>query len=147
MVLATIAAEFSRGAVPIPNILVIDDQKTVRLAVMTVLRANGFNVIEAADGIAGLKKFIEFGADLAIIDIYLPGVDGVNVIKQLRRRAPNLPIVAMSGVLIGTSQSSVMDMLPSAPGMSEIVCLHKPFKAAQLLMAVVRAFEAVAKVS
>jgi CheY-like chemotaxis protein len=121
------------------RILVIEDQSQVRSVILTVLRAKGYDVVGANDGASGLKTFNESSFDLAIIDLYLPGVDGVKVIKELRTRTPDLPILAISGVLLGDSNRAALDFFPSAAGLSDITCLKKPFKASELLVAVEKA--------
>jgi CheY-like chemotaxis protein len=121
------------------RILVIEDQSQVRSVILTVLRAKGYDVVGANNGVSGLKMFDESHFDLAIVDLYMPGVDGVKVIKELRSRRPDLPILAISGVLLGDSNHTALDFFPSAAGLSDITCLKKPFKASQLLVAVEKA--------
>lgn len=122
-----------------PRILVIDDQAHVRATVLAILQPNGFTIVGVSDGRAGLRAFEEASFDLVIVDVYLPGVDGVKVIRELRARAPNLPIVAISGVMLAGSQHTALDIFPNASGLSEIVCLRKPFRSAELLAAVEKA--------
>jgi len=118
------------------RVLVIDDQPYVRAAVVAALRANRFEAVAVDSGPAGLTAFAESKFDLAIIDVYLPGMDGIKVIKELRTRAGHVPIIAMSGVQIGLSDHTALDILPRAPGMSGIVCLRKPFRPHELLHAI-----------
>ena len=63
------------------RVLVIDDQKFVRDTISLILKAKGFEVIEADSGTLGLKKLETSDFNLAIVDIYLPGIDGVKIIK------------------------------------------------------------------
>jgi CheY-like chemotaxis protein len=121
------------------RVLVIDDQPHVCAAIKSVLSAKGIDVVDVNDGPSGLKEFEKSAFGLVIVDVYLPGMDGVKVIKALRARVPNLPIIAISGVLLGVSQSTALDMFPQAPGLSEITCLKKPFRAGQLLEAIEKA--------
>jgi len=122
-----------------PRVLVIDDQAHVRATVLTVLRANGFEVATANDGKSGLQRFADSQFDLVIVDVYMPELDGVKVIRQLRARAANLPIVAMSGVLLGESRHTALDIFPNASDLSDIVCLKKPFRSSELMAAVEKA--------
>lgn len=123
------------------RILVIDDQAHVRAAILVALRANGHEVVGADGAASGLQAFKSSHFDLALIDIYMPDVDGVKLIKALRERSPNFPIIAMSGVMLSETQRTALEFLPSLPGMSEIVCLKKPFRASELLQAVQTAVE------
>lgn len=123
-----------------PRILVIDDQNYMRATVVAVLRANGFEALGVEDANSGLREFAASHFDLAIVDIYMPNVDGVKLIKALRERSPNLPIIAMSGVQLSESHCTALEFLPKLPGLSEIVCLQKPFRPPELLKAIRGAF-------
>jgi len=118
------------------RILVIDDQAHVRAAILSVLRAKGFEVVGVGDGTAGLHEFDVAPFGMAIVDVYLPGVDGVNVIRELRARSPRLPVIAISGVMVGESNHTVLDMLPNAADLAGVICLRKPFRSAELVKAV-----------
>jgi CheY-like chemotaxis protein len=127
----------------VPRILVIDDQSHVRAAILLILKARDFDVVAAENGASSLIEFETSDFDLAIIDIYMPGMDGVKLIKALRERKPNLPVVAISGVTLGASGRTVLDHFSSLPNLSRIVCLQKPFRPADLLKAMERAYDAV----
>src|SRR5215475_8067303 len=81
-----------------PRILVIDDQKDVRAMIAIVLRVKQFEVIEAESAAVGLKTFQESRFDLAIVDIFLQDACGFDVMSRMRDLAPELPIVAISGI-------------------------------------------------
>lgn len=122
------------------RILVIDDKMHVRATIMSILRrSEGFEIVAVGDGISGLKKFDETTFDLAIVDLYMPEIDGVKVIREIRKRIPNFPVIAMSGELLRHSHRTALDIFPNAADLSEIVCLKKPFRSAELLAAVAKA--------
>jgi DNA-binding response OmpR family regulator len=125
-----------RGIITVPRVLVIDDQPHVRATVSVALQTNGFDVVLVERGRLGLKELKKSPFDLAIVDIYMPEMDGVKFIKALRAVAPTLPVIAMSGVFLGASERTVLDILPMAPNLSGITCLKKPFRARELLQAV-----------
>jgi len=79
------------------RILVIDDDRLLREAVRALLESARYDVIEAADGDAGLRLYREQGADLVLVDIFMPERDGLEVIRTLRAEAPQALIIAMSG--------------------------------------------------
>jgi DNA-binding response OmpR family regulator len=116
-----------------PRILVIDDQPDVRAMISIVLRVHHFEIVEAASGDAGLKAFDESSFDLAIVDIFLQGTNGFDVITMLRERAPGLPIVAISGM-------TTLDFVSEAPDLADVVCLQKPFRPNQLVQAIEAAY-------
>jgi DNA-binding response OmpR family regulator len=120
----------------VPRILVIDDQPHVRAGVLIALRARGFEAVGAEDAKSALREFEARPFDLALVDIYMPGTDGVTLIKSLRALAPSLPIIAMSGVLLNDSERTALDFLPKAPGLTDIVCLQKPFRPRDLMQAI-----------
>jgi CheY-like chemotaxis protein len=79
------------------RILVIDDEPYVREALERVLRSSAVTVVGAADAITGLAVLQTSPIDLVIIDVVLPGMDGVAAIKQIRRDHKNIRIIAISG--------------------------------------------------
>lgn len=116
-----------------PRILVVDDQARVRAAIAVTLRAKGFEVVCVEDAVTAFGEFEARPFDLAVVDVYMPTVDGVKLVKALRERAPNLPVIVISGVALNASQLTALDFLPKLSGFSEIVCLKKPFRSAELL--------------
>jgi DNA-binding NtrC family response regulator len=122
-----------------PRVLVIDDQPHVRATISIALLANGFEVVAVDSARAGLREQQRAHFDLAMVDIYMPDMDGVQLIKAFRTRAPSLPVIAMSGVFLGASERTVLDILPITQNLSDIVCLQKPFRSKALLFAVQKA--------
>lgn len=114
---------------PLPRVLMIDDQPDIRTMVSIVLRVNHFDVVEAANAAAGLKEFEAGKFDLAIVDIFLQGTNGFEVIMKMRERIPDFPVVAISGM-------TMLDFVNETPELSSVVCLQKPFRPADLVLAV-----------
>jgi CheY-like chemotaxis protein len=81
----------------VQRILVIDDEPFVVQALTRVLASTDVTVIGAANADAGLAAMHESPIDLVIIDVILPGMDGVAAIKLMRREHPDLRIIAISG--------------------------------------------------
>jgi len=126
----------------VPRILVIDDQNHVRTAIVLALQAKGFDVVGAESGPLGLTKFEQSKFDVVIADLFMPGIDGVTLIKSLRKRNPGFPVIAMSGVLLGTSGRTALDHLPNIAELSDVIRLQKPFRPNDLLQAVAAALAA-----
>jgi CheY-like chemotaxis protein len=124
------------------RILIVDDQKTVRTVLMTALKSHGFEAVGVEDAISALREFETSAYDLAIVDVYMPKIDGVKLIKALRDRAPEFPIIAMSGVLLNGSQQTALEYFPNLADLSSVVCLQKPFRPLDLLKAVQSALAA-----
>jgi DNA-binding response OmpR family regulator len=115
------------------RILVMDDDERLRPVLRTALEGAGYEVLEAADGEAGLRLYREHGADVAVVDIFMPLRDGLEVILTLRAEAPQVKIVAMSGgALAGPT-----DLLGAAAALGAARTLRKPFGPSRLL-AVIR---------
>jgi CheY-like chemotaxis protein len=126
----------------VPRILVIDDQNHARTAIVLALQAKGFDVVGADSGQSGLAKFAQSDFDIVFADIFMPGIDGVTLIKSLREANPRLPVIAMSGVLLGTSGRTALDQLRNISEFADVVCLQKPFRPHELLHAVASALAA-----
>jgi DNA-binding response OmpR family regulator len=77
------------------HILLIDDDANIRAALGMVLRQDGFEVSEAASGEDGLESFGGNAPDVVLVDLMLPGVDGFEVTRQLRR-ASDVPVIIVS---------------------------------------------------
>lgn len=112
------------------RILLIDDDELLRDTVLQMLELDGHQVSEAADGEAGLQRFGDGrGFDLVITDILMPGIDGTRVIVELRRRWPDLKVLAISG---GRRVLSPEFNLQSAGLAGADAQLGKPFTRAAL---------------
>jgi CheY-like chemotaxis protein len=80
------------------KVLIADDKATSRELVRTVLEKEGYSVIEAADGIEALRVAREAAPDMIILDLQMPGLDGFEVLQELRkdRRFAATPIMALT---------------------------------------------------
>lgn len=118
-----------------PRILVIDDQSDVRTMIAMVLRIHHFEVVEAAGAASGLKAFEQTTFDLAIVDIFLSGSNGYELIVAMRERAPHLPIVAISGM-------TALEFVAENAELGNVVGLQKPFRPHELTAAIQKALAA-----
>jgi DNA-binding response OmpR family regulator len=80
-----------------PRILVIDDEEDIRDLLRTILQSKGYEVVEAANGEAGLRIFQSMPVDLVMTDILMPEKEGLSTIMDLKKTKPGLKIIAMSG--------------------------------------------------
>ena len=120
--------------VPMSRILIVDDQSDVRAMISIVLRVNHFEIVEAASAETALKAFESSSFDLAIVDIFLHGTNGLDLIRMMRERIPSLPIVAISGM-------TALDFLSASPELADVACLQKPFRPNELVRAIAAARE------
>ncbi len=108
------------------NILLVEDDKKTAEFIKSGLMAEGFSVRHVADGRRGLDLGLEDSFDGAIVDIMLPGLDGLNLVEQLRSAGSTVPILFLSG------RKTVEDRLSGfkAGGDDYLV---KPFSFAELV--------------
>lgn len=88
----------NRVTVPgvVPDVLVVDDEPQVREIVATYLERDGFNVRTAATGAEALAELAKKRADLVVLDLMLPGVDGLAVLRKLRESGDQVPVIVLS---------------------------------------------------
>jgi len=79
------------------QILVVDDSRLVRLMVLNILRRSGYDADEAMDGPTGLEMLAKKGYDVVITDLKMPGMDGFEVLSGVKRIAPNVEVVVLTG--------------------------------------------------
>ena len=91
----------------------------------------GHTIVEAEDGVVALREFRDAPVDVIVCDIYMPEMDGFELIRILRREAPHVPVIAVSGV-----GSAPEDTLKLASRLGAARVLLKPFKVDELTSAV-----------
>ena len=114
------------------RILIIDDEPQIRLLLKKMLEKEGFNVITASDGKEGMKLFNKEPFDLVITDIIMPEKEGIEIIQELRKNHPNLPIIAISGG--GRNSSDSYLKMAKMFGANEI--FEKPVEKQKLINAI-----------
>ncbi len=82
-------------SVPAGTVLVVDDEPMVREVVARYLRLDGFRVHEAADGVAALDWLIAHRPELVVLDIMLPGADGLTILRRLREKN-DIPVILLT---------------------------------------------------
>src|SRR5258706_14440264 len=80
------------------NILVVEDDAIMREVLTEWLTAAGYSVRAAKDGCAGLEAVRAAEPALVVTDIHMPGTGGATVIVELKRRHPQIPVIAISGL-------------------------------------------------
>ena len=86
---------------PSRRVLVVDDHVDSREALVQLLKVWGYEVDAAEDGIAALRKFEEFGPDVMVIDLDLPGMRGEKVVSAIRARGGRAFVIALTGWSLG----------------------------------------------
>lgn len=118
-----------------PTILLVEDEHLLRNGVQEMLELHDFHVIGAGDGVEALEWLEETAVDLVITDLVMPNMDGVDFVRKLREKRPDMPVIVVSG-----SSKSVMDRYGintiDIPGAN--ASLPKPFKSSELVALVNR---------
>jgi CheY-like chemotaxis protein len=117
------------------RILVVDDEKPVREAMALLLKQEGYRVVVAECGHTAVSAIETFTFDLVIVDIFMPGMNGLETIDILRQDAPEVPIIVMSGYAAGSGATGP-DFFREAVDRGATCCLRKPFSRDQLVDAI-----------
>ena len=109
------------------KILFVEDEEDLTLIVADTLRGQGYEVITAADGIAGLEKFKSEGADIVVADVMMPKMDGFSMAKEIRKLSPTVPMLFL------TAKSTIDDVEEGFEiGANDY--LKKPFELRELIV-------------
>lgn len=130
---AAVLAGRSGKRQPIAKILVIEDMPSVLMSLQTNLAAGGHEVVCATDGITGLRLICETEFDLVITDIWMPGLNGIDVISRGRARSPETRFLAITG---GDPEGCPPATIAGVKNFGADGLLLKPFVRAALLAAV-----------
>jgi CheY-like chemotaxis protein len=88
-------------------ILVVDDERSVRVSMLRLLTARGYQTVAAANAVEALKKAQEIRPDVILMDILMPGTDGIEATRNIRARPQlkNTPIIAISATPPDSAES------------------------------------------
>lgn len=117
-----------------PTILVVDDQESIRKSLKGVLGDEGYKVTVASDGAEAMKRIEDEAPDVVLLDVWLPGADGIEVLQRIRKDRPELPVVLISGH--GTIETAVR-----ATKLGAYDFIEKPLSIEKLLLTISRALE------
>jgi DNA-binding response OmpR family regulator len=115
------------------RILVVDDDPHVCQAIRAWLKHHGYRVSTADGGIGGLAALDNATFDLMIVDVVMPNMRGFDSIRIFHRRAPTLPLIAISGDAFPDPATTGPDFLRLTAKLGATRCLRKPFKPGTLL--------------
>jgi len=114
------------------HILIVDDDDMLRSYVKELLKLNNYIVSEAADGKEGLREFKENTPDLVITDIIMPDKEGLEIILEMKKKRPEVKIIAISG----GGRISPDSYLECAAHFGASRIFQKPFKQKEIITAV-----------
>jgi DNA-binding response OmpR family regulator len=111
---------------PLGTLLVVEDDAAIRRGLCDALKFSGYHVREAEDGKAGLDLALADGIDLVLLDILMPKMDGLQVLAELRKARPSLPVIFLTAR--GQEEDRVKGLKSGADDY-----IVKPFSISELL--------------
>jgi CheY-like chemotaxis protein len=124
------------------RILVIDDDEAVRKAILIELEARGFEAIAVENGQSGVAAIKAGPFDAVIVDLFMPGMDGLATTRAIHQHSPATPIIAVSGFMFRGRCPSMPDFHPMATEAGAVATLYKPFRPNELVQAITDAMAA-----
>jgi CheY-like chemotaxis protein len=120
----------------LPRVLVVDDDPMVCIAIEVCLQRQGFDVTIADGGETGMRELASAAFDVMLVDIFMPHMRGFESIRLFHERAPEIPLIAMSGYAFANADTASPDFLRMTLELGATRCLRKPFTPQALLAAV-----------
>lgn len=114
-------------------ILIVDDEADIRRSLAGILEDEGYQVVEASNGADALELVREEVPDLVLLDIWMPGLDGIQTLERIKNVVPDMTVVMMSGH--GTIETAVR-----ATKLGAFDFVEKPFSLDKMLITIANAF-------
>ena len=116
------------------KILIVDDEVSILQSLSGILQDEGYGVVLAASGEEGLERAKKDPPDLILLDIWMPGIDGMTVLDQIKKIYPLIPVIIISGH--GTIETAV-----KATRMGAFDFVEKPLSIDRVLVSIQNAIE------
>jgi len=116
-------------------VLIVDDEESIRRSLSGILKDEGISVIEAEDGEGAIRTLVEHRPSLVLLDIWMPGLDGLETLKKIKEISPETPVVMISG-------HATISTAIAATRLGAIDFLEKPLELTATLQIVRRALSA-----
>lgn len=115
-------------------VLIVDDEEGIRESLSGIFEDDGYTVLTARSGEDALKAVKEQNPDLILLDVWLPGIDGIQTLQEMIAQKPDLPVIMISG-------HGNIDLAVKATRMGAYDFLEKPLSLERVLLAAKRALE------
>ena len=109
-----------------PKVLVVDDMRSMRMTLSATMEDQGYDVTEVEDGYQAIDAVGEKSFDLIFMDIKMPGINGVQTFREIKKISPRSVVIMMTGF-------AVQDLLKEALDEGAFSVLHKPFEIDRLV--------------
>jgi DNA-binding NtrC family response regulator len=112
------------------RILIVDDDMAIRASLQMTLEYDGYDIVSAASGEEGLTRVEHDRPDLVLLDVDMPGLGGLDVLKRLHTTHERLPVVMISAHIAGATVDAMCT--------GAVAFLEKPFESTDLLRITIR---------
>jgi len=109
-----------------PAVLIVDDESTIIDSLEGILSDDGFEVMHAFNGYEALKKIDAHSPDIVLLDIWMPGMDGIDTLKEIKQHHPSLPVVMITGhgsieSAVDATKSGAFDFLEKPLSIDKVI--------------------------
>ena len=118
----------------LPRILILDDDTSLLVTLVDILKGKGYEPIPVQMGVAALEKVEQISIDVALIDLHLGDISGLEALQGIKARCPKAECILMTGY---ASQSSAIEAIQ----LGAYGFFQKPFDMEELLLSIYRALE------
>ncbi len=92
-----------------PKVLVVDDQKSMRMTLAAIIEDHGYDVTEVEDGYRAIEALEQVPFDLVFMDIKMPGINGVQTFREIKKINPKSVVVMMTGYAVEDLVKEALD--------------------------------------
>lgn len=111
------------------KVLIVDDQNGIRILLMEVFSSEGYTTYQAANGKTALEIVEKHTPDLVLLDMKIPGMDGLEILKHLKEMNPSIKVIMMTAY-------GELDMIKEATELGALMHFTKPFDIDEMRVAV-----------
>ncbi|MBF0204782.1 MAG: sigma-54-dependent Fis family transcriptional regulator [Desulfamplus sp.] len=109
-----------------PAVLIVDDNESIIDSLEGILSDDGFEVFHAFNGYDALKKIETLSPDIVLLDIWMPGMDGIETLKEIKKEYPNLPVIMITGhgtieAAVDATKSGAFDFLEKPLSIDRVI--------------------------
>lgn len=111
------------------KVLIVDDQNGIRILLMEVFSSEGYETFQAANGKIALEIVKTHCPDLVLLDMKIPGMDGLEILKHIKQMNPDIKVIMMTAY-------GELDMIKEATDLGALMHFTKPFDIDEMRLAV-----------
>lgn len=111
------------------KVLIVDDQNGIRVLLLEVFSSEGYNTFQAANGKLALEIVKQESPDLVLLDMKIPGMDGLEILKHIKAIDPSIKVIMMTAY-------GELDMIKEATDLGALMHFTKPFDIDEMRMEV-----------